>query len=108
MMLTRFLVLVQCCVSLSEAVSLMHAIGSDNFKAIRDALDRQDGINDLNKIGGGGQTPLMHAGTVLLIHNMMATLHGYIALLHVMLHVLSIIFDYENLYIFIDCFMYQC
>jgi hypothetical protein len=40
----------------------MDAIGTDNAKAISDALARPDGREDLNKVGRGGQTPLMHAG----------------------------------------------
>ena len=40
----------------------MDAIGSDNQVAISDALKRPDGQKDLNKVGRGGQTPLMHAG----------------------------------------------
>lgn len=46
----------------SDGVVLMDAIGSDNAKAIADSLARPDGKADLNKVGRGGQTPLMHAG----------------------------------------------
>ena len=49
----------------TEAVSLLDAVGSDNVKAISDALARPDGKKDLNKIGRGGQTPLMLAGVCM-------------------------------------------
>ena len=49
----------------TEAVSLLDAVGSDNVKAISDALARPDGKKDLNKIGRGGQTPLMLAGVCI-------------------------------------------
>lgn len=51
-----------CSILCSHAVLLMDAVGSDDAKAISDALSRMDGKADLNKQGRGGQTPLMHAG----------------------------------------------
>lgn len=61
-MIISVLFLILCVILCGDAVILMDAIGTDNAKAISDALARPDGMADLNKIGRGGQTPLMHAG----------------------------------------------
>ena len=64
--------------SSAAAVNLMDAVGSDNVKAIADSLARPDGKADLNKIGRGGQTPLMHAGEFGVTYIRNPCIVGYI------------------------------